>query len=101
MRDNISLQKEIADLKIQLVLIRSDEAKSKAVTDFEAFAEFFKSKGVVFVESDDFDEPEKYPNVIRVGDQLFRFDHDDVFMGTYNYESGYFHERIPAPESKP
>jgi len=65
------------------------------MTDLEDFKAFFKSKGVKFT----VDGPDDREGTwVCVHDAQFWFNDHGNYTGTYNYESGHFTERIPAPE---
>lgn len=69
------------------------------MTDLEAFSEFFRMKGVPFNEyAAPDDDSDKEMDGLAICDAILKFNDDGEFIGVFNYESGYFHERMPAPE---
>ena len=73
--------------------------RPEAKSDLEEFKAFFGMKGIPFTqyEAPD-DNPDKEMDGLAICDAILKFNDDGEFIGVFNYESGYYHERIPAPE---
>lgn len=71
------------------------------MSDLEAFIEFFTMKGVPFSEwpppdAEVFDDDHETDG-LAICDAILKFNDDGKFVGVFNYESGHFSKRIPAP----
>lgn len=88
MRDNMSLQKEIADLRIQLAL-RSNEA---TMTDLETLTEVFEKMGMKPNKEAD---PDGSGTVsLCISHAYFSFTERGAFLGIDTYENA--HKRMVA-----
>ncbi len=67
------------------------------MNDLEEFSEFFRMKGVPFHLDND---PDAADGVcfLYICDAGLQFNSKGEFEGVFNYESGYFHERLPAED---
>ena len=96
--DALELKKALLLVNEHLFEPRKVDAVDRVpMTELEAFKAFFKSKGVKFT----VDGPDDRKGTwVCVHDAQFWFNDHGNYTGTYNYESGHFTERLPAPEGQ-
>ncbi|KKN40304.1 hypothetical protein LCGC14_0734610 [marine sediment metagenome] len=110
---NDPMTDDALELKKALLLVNEhlfeprkvDAADRVLMTELEAFKAFFKSKGVPFSKWPTpgvpiFEDGERELDGLKICNAILNFDDDGEFIGVWNFKSGYFANRLPAPEGE-